>query len=93
VDCWNYDVLSRLFEIGHTELLTTFWAVSALIILIFRDIILGFGQCPVSINDMIRIGDWITMGKFGADGDVIEINLTTVKVRNFDNTTTIPTVV
>jgi miniconductance mechanosensitive channel len=41
---------------------------------------------------MVRIGDWITMDKFGADGDVIEINLTTVKVRNFDNTiTTIPT--
>jgi miniconductance mechanosensitive channel len=45
VDCWNYDVLSRLFEIGHTELLTALGAVSALIILIFRDIILGFGQC------------------------------------------------
>ena len=86
-------ILSRLFEIGHTELLTTFGAVSALIILIFRDIILGFvASVQVSINDMIRIGDWITMGKFGADGDVIEINLTTVKVRNFDNTTTtIPT--
>ncbi|MDP5028549.1 MAG: mechanosensitive ion channel family protein, partial [Flavobacterium sp.] len=44
------------------------------------------------VNDMVRIGDWITMEKFGADGDVIEINLATVKVRNFDNTTTtIPT--
>jgi miniconductance mechanosensitive channel len=86
-------ILSRLFEIGHTELLTTFGAVSALIILIFRDIILGFvASVQVAINDMVRIGDWITMGKFGADGDVIEINLTTVKVRNFDNTTTtIPT--
>lgn len=86
-------IISRLFEIGHTELLTTFGAVSALIILIFRDIILGFvASVQVSVNDMIRIGDWITMEKFGADGDVIEINLTTVKVRNFDNTTTtIPT--
>jgi miniconductance mechanosensitive channel len=86
-------ILSRLFDIGHTELLTTFGAVSALIILIFRDIILGFvASVQVSVNDMIRIGDWITMAKFGADGDVIEINLTTVKVRNFDNTTTtIPT--
>jgi miniconductance mechanosensitive channel len=53
-----------------------------LIILIFRDIILGFvASVQVAINDMIRIGDWITMDKFGADGDVIEINLTTVKVR------------
>lgn len=86
-------IISRLFEIGHSQLLTTFGAVSALIILIFRDIILGFvASVQVSINDMIRIGDWITMDKFGADGDVIEINLTTVKVRNFDNTTTtIPT--
>jgi miniconductance mechanosensitive channel len=86
-------ILSRLFDIGHTELLTTFGAISALIILIFRDIILGFvASVQVSVNDMIRIGDWITMAKFGADGDVIEINLTTVKVRNFDNTTTtIPT--
>jgi miniconductance mechanosensitive channel len=62
-----------------------------LIILIFRDIILGFvASVQVAINDMIRIGDWITMDKFGADGDV-EINLTTVKVRD-NTTTTIPTV-
>jgi small-conductance mechanosensitive channel len=86
-------IISRLFEINQTDILTTFGAVSALIILIFRDIILGFvASIQVSVNDMIRIGDWITMDKFGADGDVIEINLTTVKVRNFDNTTTtIPT--
>jgi miniconductance mechanosensitive channel len=86
-------IISRLFEINQTEILTTFGAVSALIILIFRDIIMGFvASVQVAINDMIRIGDWVTMDKFGADGDVIEINLTTVKVRNFDNTTTtIPT--
>src|SRR5690606_27447750 len=43
-------------------------------------------------NDMVRIGDWVTMPKYGADGDVLEINLTTVKVQNFDKTiTTIPT--
>ncbi|UQD57008.1 mechanosensitive ion channel family protein [Flavobacterium sp. K5-23] len=86
-------IISKLFEINPKDLLTTLGAVSALIILIFRDIILGFvASVQVSINDMVRIGDWITMDKFGADGDVIEINLTTVKVRNFDNTTTtIPT--
>lgn len=67
--------------------------VSAIIILIFRDTILGFvASIQVSVNDMVRIGDWITFEKFGADGDVIEINLATVKVRNFDHTiTTIPT--
>ncbi|MCF6141241.1 mechanosensitive ion channel family protein [Flavobacterium sp. K77] len=86
-------IVSKLFDIDKKELLTILGAVSAVIILIFRDTILGFvSSVQVSINDMVRIGDWITMDKFGADGDVIEINLATVKVRNFDNTTTtIPT--
>ncbi|WP_158729727.1 MULTISPECIES: mechanosensitive ion channel family protein [unclassified Flavobacterium] len=86
-------IISKLFDIDKKELLTILGAVSAVIILIFRDTILGFvSSVQVSINDMVRIGDWITMDKFGADGDVIEINLATVKVRNFDNTTTtIPT--
>lgn len=86
-------LISKLFDINFNNMFTTLGAVSALIILIFRDIILGFvASVQVSINDMIRIGDWITIDKFGADGEVIEINLTTVKVRNFDNTTTtIPT--
>ncbi len=82
-----------MFNTTMKTLLTTFGAISALIFLIFKDTILGFvASIQVSVNDMVRIGDWITMDKFGADGDVIEINLTTVKVRNFDNTTTtIPT--
>ena len=86
-------IISKLFEIQIRDLLTTFGAISAIILLIFRDTILGFvASIQVSVNDMVRIGDWITMDKFGADGDVIEINLATVKVRNFDNTTTtIPT--
>ncbi|MBZ4042319.1 mechanosensitive ion channel family protein [Flavobacterium hibisci] len=86
-------IVSTLFGMKRGELLTILGTLSAIIILIFRDTILGFvSSVQVSINDMVRIGDWITMDKFGADGDVIEINLTTVKVRNFDNTiTTIPT--
>lgn len=86
-------IVSKLFGIKQSELLTILGTLSAIIILIFRDTILGFvSSVQVAINDMVRIGDWITMDKFGADGDVIEINLTTVKVRNFDNTiTTIPT--
>jgi len=54
---------------------------------------LGFvASIQVSINDMVRIGDWITFSKYGADGTVIEINLASVRVQNFDNTfTTIPT--
>ncbi|MEL1254637.1 mechanosensitive ion channel domain-containing protein [Flavobacterium sp. DGU38] len=86
-------IVSTLFGMKRGELLTILGTLSAIIILIFRDTILGFvSSVQVAINDMVRIGDWITMDKFGADGDVIEINLTTVKVRNFDNTiTTIPT--
>ncbi|EDP95159.1 mechanosensitive ion channel domain-containing protein [Kordia algicida OT-1] len=72
---------------------TTLGALSAVILLIFRDTILGFvASIQVAVNDMVRIGDWITMENYGADGDVIEINLATVKVQNFDKTiTTIPT--
>jgi len=82
-----------IFDLEPKSLFTYFGAISALIFLIFKDTILGFvASIQVSVNDMVRIGDWITMEKFGADGDVIEINLATVKVRNFDNTTTtIPT--
>jgi len=86
-------IISRLFDFNQKDLLTILGAISALIILVFRDTILGFvASVQVAINDMVRIGDWVTMEKFGVDGDVIEINLATVKVRNFDNTTTtIPT--
>lgn len=93
---WIFGITSFIlimFDFTLKTLLTTFGAISALIFLIFKDTILGFvASIQVSVNDMVRIGDWITMDKFGADGDVIEINLATVKVRNFDNTTTtIPT--
>jgi miniconductance mechanosensitive channel len=79
--------------IPFLSFITTIGAASAIIILVFRDTILGFvASIQVSINDMVRIGDWITFEKYGADGDVIEINLSTVKVQNFDKTiTTIPT--
>lgn len=75
------------------KFLTTLGAASAILLFVFKDTILGFvASISVSANDMVRIGDWITQEKYGADGDVIEINLTTVKVQNFDNTiTTIPT--
>ncbi|MBE9489595.1 MAG: mechanosensitive ion channel [Bacteroidetes bacterium] len=79
--------------IPFIKFITTIGAASAIIILVFKDTILGFvASIQVSINDMVRIGDWITFDKYGADGDVIEINLSTVKVQNFDKTiTTIPT--
>jgi miniconductance mechanosensitive channel len=75
------------------KFLTALGAASAVIILVFKDTIMGFvASIQVSINDMVRIGDWITFDQYGADGDVTEINLATVKVQNFDKTiTTIPT--
>lgn len=76
---------------------TTFFAAmgaaSAILMLLFQDSIKGFaGSIQVTTNNMVQIGDWITMNKYGADGNVEEINLTTVKIRNFDKTiTTVPT--
>lgn len=73
--------------------LATLGAASAVVLLIFKDTILGFvASIQVSVNDLVRIGDWITFTKFGADGFVVEINLATVRVQNWDKTyTTIPT--
>jgi miniconductance mechanosensitive channel len=70
-----------------------FGAFSAVLMLVFKDPILGFvGGIQLTANNMVRIGDWIEMSKYGADGTVIEISLTTVKVQNWDRTiTTIPT--
>ncbi|MDE0828385.1 MAG: mechanosensitive ion channel [Vicinamibacterales bacterium] len=68
-------------------------AMTAVLMLIFKDPILGFvGGIQLSANQMVRQGDWIEMPKYGADGDVLEVALTTVKVQNFDKTiTTVPT--
>ncbi len=93
---WTIGILSAIAiitGIQFIQFITTIGAASAVIILVFKDTILGFvASIQVSINDMVRISDWITFEKYGADGTVIEINLATVKVQNFDNTiTTIPT--
>ena len=68
-------------------------ATSAVLLLMFKDTIMGFvASITVTTNDMVRLGDWITMPEYNADGDVVEINLNTVKIQNFDKTiTTIPT--
>lgn len=72
---------------------TAMGAMSAVLMLVFKDTIMGFvASVQVTTNDMVRIGDWVEMPKYGADGDVIEITLNTVKIQNFDKTiTTIPT--
>jgi len=86
-------IFSNLTGQSPLAFFTAMGAISAVLLLIFKDTIMGFvASIQVTANDMVRIGDWITMPKYGADGDVIEINLTTVKVQNFDKTiTTIPT--
>ncbi|MBL7942502.1 MAG: mechanosensitive ion channel, partial [Flavobacteriales bacterium] len=83
-------ILSILLGQSPLYILTGFGAVTAILLLIFKDAILGFtASIQMSAIDLVRIGDWITVEKFGADGEVIEINLTTVKVRNWDMTVTL----
>ena len=86
-------VIGFLFDKDISSIFIGLGTLSAVLMLIFRDPILGFvGGLQLIFNKMIAIGDWISMPKYGADGDVLEINLTTVKVQNFDKTIiTIPT--
>jgi len=86
-------LISIIVEKSPLVLLSGLGAATAILILIFRDAILGFvAGIQLTINDMVAVGDWIEMPKYGADGDVIDVALTTVKVRNWDKTiTTIPT--
>ncbi|GIP33483.1 mechanosensitive ion channel family protein [Paenibacillus sp. J2TS4] len=86
-------VISNLIGESPIILLSGIGALSAVIMLIFKDSILGLvAGIQLTSNDMVRVGDWIEMPKYGADGDVIEISLNTVKVQNWDKTiTTLPT--
>ena len=85
-------ILAILFDKSPTALLTGLGASAAVLMLIFKDSILGFvAGVQLSQNNMIRIGDWIQMPDGSANGNVQEITLNTVKVRNWDNTiSTIP---
>lgn len=86
-------VISILIDKDPLALLAGLGAVSAVLMLVFKDSILGFvAGIQLMSNRMVNIGDWIVMPSSNADGDVIEINLTTVKVQNWDKTiSTIPT--
>ncbi|MCT7534595.1 mechanosensitive ion channel family protein [Aliarcobacter cryaerophilus] len=90
--CFIY-VISILMDKSPVAILSGLGAMSAVLMLVFKDTILGFtAGLQLSTNKMVEIGDWIEMSKYGADGDVIDIGLNVVKVRNFDKTiTTIPT--
>ncbi len=86
-------VLSGLLGRSPLVLLSGLTALTAVVLLVFRDTILGLvAGIQLSANRMVAVGDWIEMSKYGADGDVLEVALTTVKVQNWDKTiTTIPT--
>ncbi|CAK8724550.1 Miniconductance mechanosensitive channel [Candidatus Electrothrix laxa] len=86
-------LISALTNRSPWGLLSVMGGLTALTMLIFRDTILGFiASIQLTANDMIRVGDWIEMGSHGADGDVIEVSIHSVRVRNWNKTvTTIPT--
>ena len=85
-------IVSVLIDKNPGYILTALGASAAVLMLVFKDMIFGLvAGVQLSANDMLRPGDWISMPKYGADGDVVEVTLTTVKVQNWDKTiTTIP---
>jgi len=86
-------IISRIISQSPLYLFSGLGAMTAVLMFIFKDAILGFvAGIQLTANRMVSHGDWIEMPKYGADGDVLEVSLTTVKVQNFDKTiTTIPT--
>lgn len=86
-------ILSAIFGQSPVYFLSGLGALTAVLLLVFRDALLGLvAGIMISVNRMIRVGDWIEMPSNGADGNVIDVSLTTVKVRNWDRTiTTVPT--
>ncbi len=79
-------VVSILLDKSPARFFTGLGASAAVLMLVFRDSILGFvSGIQLSANDMVRVGDWISVPKFGADGRVEEVSLNTVKIRNWDN--------
>jgi miniconductance mechanosensitive channel len=86
-------IISSLIDKSPTLLLSGLGAITAILLLIFRDTILGFvAGIQIAANRMVNTGDWIELPKYGADGTVLQVGLTTVKVQNWDNTiSTVPT--
>lgn len=85
-------IVSTIIDKNPIAILTGLGAGTAILMLVFQDTIKGLvAGIQLTANDMLRPGDWITVPKYGADGDVMEVTLTTVKVRNWDKTiTTVP---
>lgn len=86
-------IVSIVLEKSPTYILSGFGAIAAVTLLVFKDTILGFvASIQIAANRLVTYGDWIQVDNYGADGEVIDLGLNTVKVRNWDNTiTTIPT--
>ena len=86
-------VISLLLDKSPIAFLTGLGALSAVLMLVFKDTILGFvTNIQVAALDLVRVGDWITVSSLNVDGDVMEVSINTVKIRNFDKTiSTIPT--
>ncbi|RJE76136.1 transporter [Pseudoalteromonas sp. MSK9-3] len=86
-------IISLLLDKSPTYILSGFGAIAAVTLLVFKDTILGLvASIQIAANRLVTIGDWIQVDAFGADGEVIDLGLNTVRVRNWDNTvTTIPT--
>ena len=85
-------ILSILLDKSPVYFFSGLGALTAVLLLVFKDVILGLvAGIQLTSNNMVRKGDWVEMPKYGADGDVIDVSLTTVKVQNWDKTiTTIP---
>ena len=85
-------IVSLLFDVDMNKVFGSLAALSAVLMLVFKDTIMGVvASIQLSANDMLRVGDWITVPKYGVDGTVLDVSLTTVKLQNFDNTiSTIP---
>ena len=86
-------IVSAVLDRSPLLLLSGFGAMTAILLLVFKDTILSLvASVQLTAQDMVRVGDWIEMPQFGADGDVVDVQLHTIKVQNFDKTiTTIPT--
>jgi miniconductance mechanosensitive channel len=86
-------VVAAIMDRSPLLLLSGLGAMTAILLLVFKDTILGLvASVQLTANDMVRVGDWIEMPQYGADGDVIDVALHTVKVQNWDKTiTTVPT--
>jgi miniconductance mechanosensitive channel len=86
-------ILSQMLDRSPVYLLSGLGALTAVLVVLFKDALLGFvAGVQISVNRMVQIGDWIEMVKYGADGEIVDVGLTTVKVQNWDKTITmVPT--